>query len=90
MAALQLVDAGRDVVLAARSEEKAAGVLEELGLGGAPGAGAAAQVFVRGGVDVTDSATLSAELLRGVSQVVSAVGPIFGRTAEGQMGCART
>ena len=85
---LQIIGAGRDVVLAARSEEKAAAVLAELGLDTPSGGGAAAsaQVFVRGGVDVTDSSTLSVELLRGVSHVVSALGPIFGRTAEGQMG----
>lgn len=74
--------------MAARSQEKAAAVLAELALDAPLGAGAAAsaQVFVRGGVDVTDSSTLSAELLRGVSQVVSALGPIFGRNALGQMG----
>ena len=45
------------------------------------------QVFVRDGVDISNSATLGPELLKGVSQIVSTVGPVFGRTAEGQMGC---
>ena len=41
---------------------------------------------VEGGVDITNPATLKAQLWRGVSQVVCAVGPVFGRTADGNMG----
>ena len=83
MHAMQLVDAGRDVVMAARSEEKAADVLESLGISSVEG-----NMFVRAGVDITDSSTLPAELLLGVAQIVCAVGPIFGRSPEGQMGYA--
>ena len=33
-----------------------------------------------------DRSTLPSELLEGVTQIVSAVGPVFGRTPDGQMG----
>lgn len=38
------------------------------------------------GVDITNPETLTPELFRGVTQVVTAVGAVFGRTAEGAMG----
>jgi NH3-dependent NAD+ synthetase len=46
-----------------------------------------AVLAIQGGVDITDAATLSAELLDSVAQVACVVGPVFGRTADGQMGC---
>jgi len=79
---VQLLGAGRNVVAAVRSQDKAE-VFEEMGLDGATGT-----LFVKAGVDITDAATLSDGLLEGVTQIVSAVGPVFGRTPEGQMGCA--
>ena len=42
---------------------------------------------IEGGIDITSPATLEAHLWRGVSQVVCAVGPVFGRTSDGNMGC---
>jgi len=41
---------------------------------------------IEGGIDITNPATLEAQLWRGVSQVVCVVGPVFGRTADGNMG----
>lgn len=43
---------------------------------------------VRGGVDITDAATLSPTLFQGATQAVCAVGPVFGRLPDGKMGCA--
>ena len=77
---LQLVEAGRNVVAAARSTDRAADVFSDLGIASSP------NLFVRGGVDVTDASSLPGDLLSGVTQIVSALGPVFGRTAEGQMG----
>lgn len=34
------------------------------------------RLFVKMGVDITDASTLSDELLEGVTQIVSAVGPV--------------
>ena len=76
----QLVESGHCVVAAARSNDRAADVFSDLGIAGCPA------LFVRGGVDVTDASSLPSDLLRGVTQVVSALGPVFGRTAEGDMG----
>ena len=41
---------------------------------------------IEGGIDITNPATLEAQLWRGVTQVVCAVGPVFGRTPDGNMG----
>eukprot|EP00951_Prasinocladus_malaysianus_P036343 scaffold382063_cov25-Prasinocladus_malaysianus.AAC.1 len=38
------------------------------------------------GVDLSDAETLAPDLFKGVSQVVSAVGPRFGRQEDGSMG----
>lgn len=80
---LQLLAAGRNVVAAARSAEKAE-VFGELEPDSAPG-----KLFIRTGIDVTDAATLSDELLEGVTQIVSAVGPVSaggGNTPAGEPG----
>lgn len=34
-------------------------------------------------MDITNPATLTADLFKGVSQVVCSVGPVYGRTPEG-------
>jgi NAD(P)-dependent dehydrogenase (short-subunit alcohol dehydrogenase family) len=67
---MQLLAAGRNVVAAARSAEKAE-LFAELEPDSAPG-----KLFIRTGVDVTDASTLGDELLEGVTQIVSAVGPV--------------
>ncbi len=77
---LQLIDSGRDVVAAARSADRAASVFSELGLTDSP------RLFVRGDVDVTEASSLPADLLTGVTQIVSALGPVFGRGSDGNMG----
>lgn len=73
---MQLLAAGRDVVAAARSADKAE-VFAELEPDNAPG-----KLFIKTGVDVTDASSLSDELLEGVTQIVSAVGPVS--TAAGK------
>ncbi len=35
------------------------------------------------GVDITNPSTLTADLFKGVTQVVCSVGPVYGRTPEG-------
>lgn len=50
------------------------------------GEAGAKKVFVKGGVDVTNMATLTAELFEGVSKVVVATGAVFGMDKEGKMG----
>ena len=77
---LQLIESGRNAVAAARSADRASAVFGELGLADSP------RLYVRSGVDVTDASSLPVDLLTGVSQVVSALGPVFGRGADGQMG----
>lgn len=87
---MQLLAKGRTVIAAARDAEKAKTVFKELGLkeGAQKGAGGAKGgiLIFQGIVDVTSPATLTAELFEGVTQVISAVGPVFGRTADGKMG----
>ena len=80
MRVLQLIESGRNVVAAARSADRAAAVFGELGLADSP------RLFVRGDVDVTEASSLPADLLTGVTQVVSALGPVFGRGSDGNMG----
>lgn len=77
---MQLLAAGRMVVAAVRSDSKAE-ILSDAA-NDAP-----SRLFVRSGVDITNPDTLTSQLLEGVTQIVLAVGPVFGRTPEGQMGC---
>ena len=44
-------------------------------------------LFVEGGVDITDAATLGPALWEGVTQAAIAVGPVFGKLPGGGMGC---
>jgi hypothetical protein len=67
---MQLLLAGRNVVAAARSADKAE-VFAELEPDSLPGT-----LFIRTGIDITNPSTLSDELLEGVTQIVSAVGPV--------------
>jgi hypothetical protein len=77
---------GRTVVAAARDAAKTQATLEAALAASPAGAMAAKRLFVRGGVDVTDASTLTADLFKGVTQVVSATGAVFGKNAAGQMG----
>ena len=78
---MQLLAAGRCVVAASRDAAKTQAALEA-----ALPAEALKQLFVRGGVDVTNAETLTADLFAGCTQVVSATGAVFGKNAAGQMG----
>ncbi|KAL4457749.1 hypothetical protein ABPG75_012614 [Micractinium tetrahymenae] len=96
-----LLAQGRTVVAAARSADRArdvlgkegpTGTLVALGASGGSGrrpvggAGAGGILFIESGVDLTKPETLTPELFKGVTQVATAVGAVFGRTAEGTMG----
>ena len=83
---LQLVENGRTVVAAARDAGKAAEALSQMGLSeGRQTRGAV--LDVEGGVDITERSSFERkDLWRGVTQVAVAVGPLFGRQADGQMG----
>lgn len=73
---------GWNVVAAARDAAKTQETLGQL----VGEAAASKQIFVRGGVDVTNPATLNAELFQGVCKVVVATGAVFGMDKEGKMG----
>ena len=83
---LQLVENGRTVVAAARDAGKAAEALNKLGLSeGRQTRGAV--LAVEGGVDITERSSFERkDLWLGVTQIAVAVGPLFGRQADGQMG----
>jgi len=75
------------VVAAARDASKARDILAELGLReGRQADPDQGIIFIESGVDVTDASTLTPELFSGVEQVICALGAVFGRTADGQMG----
>jgi hypothetical protein len=67
----QLLKAGRTVVAAARSADKASDVYGGLGLKeGFQGPGRSGGIlFTAAGIDVSDAATLTADLFKGVTQV---------------------
>ena len=81
LCALQLVGAGRHVVATSHKADK----LEQAFAGEtAKGPG---HLYFENSVDITDSAALmSKELWQGISQVVTTVGPAFGRQPDGGMG----
>uniref|UniRef100_A0A383VGR7 NADH:ubiquinone oxidoreductase intermediate-associated protein 30 domain-containing protein n=1 Tax=Tetradesmus obliquus TaxID=3088 RepID=A0A383VGR7_TETOB len=88
----RLVRSGRTVIAAVRSADKAAEVFEAAGLKegyqqpSGNGSGSGGILITAAGVDVTNPATLSAELFEGVTQVVSALGPVAGRLPDGSFG----
>lgn len=77
----ELVEAGRHVVATSHKADK----LEQAFAGKtAKGPG---HLYFENSVDITDSAALmSKELWQGISQVVTTVGPAFGRQPDGGMG----
>ncbi|PRW55975.1 nadh:ubiquinone oxidoreductase complex i intermediate-associated 30 [Chlorella sorokiniana] len=91
-----LLEQGRTVVAAVRSADRARDVLGKAGpTTGTVALGAGARkmdaagggiLFIESGVDITNPETLTPELFKGVTQVVTAVGAVFGKTAEGTMG----
>ncbi|KAL3135711.1 hypothetical protein ABBQ38_006182 [Trebouxia sp. C0009 RCD-2024] len=77
----QLIGAGRDVVATSHTADKLEKRLDSKSMKGE------GRLHLESGVDITDrSAVMQAELWKGVSQVVTAVGPAFGRQADGSMG----
>lgn len=78
---LQLVRAGRQVIATSHTADKLEQTLASQASQG-PG-----QLLFENSVDITDSASLAKEeLWKGVSQVVTTVGPAFGRQPDGSMG----
>ncbi|KAG1657278.1 hypothetical protein FOA52_005472 [Chlamydomonas sp. UWO 241] len=83
----RLLQAGRTVVAAVRTREKAAQVFGEAGLQEGRQQDSVGILFFDTGVDVTRPETLdSPGLWKGVSQVVSLLGPVFGPQPGGGMG----
>ncbi|GAB4820680.1 hypothetical protein N2152v2_007726 [Parachlorella kessleri] len=81
-----LLKEGRTVVAAARDAERTRKAFEKLGISEGVQSSGSGILFIDSGVDITQPETLTAGLFKGVTQVVSTVGAVFGRTADGQMG----
>ena len=82
-----LLTAGRTVIAAVRSVSRAKEAFQPLGITeGLQKNGSSGILFLQGGVDITNSDTLTADLFQGATQIVCSVGAVFGRTADGQMG----
>lgn len=83
---MQLLAQGRTVVAAARSAERAQEAFGKAGIKEGRQPDGRGILFVESGVDITSPGTLTPLIFAGVSQVVTCVGAVFGRTAEGTMG----
>ena len=80
---MQLVEAGRDVVATSHTPDKLEKRLDSKTMNGE------GRLHLESSIDITDSSALmQAELWKGVSQVVTTVGPAFGRQPDGSMGYA--
>jgi len=79
----RLLAAGRTVVAGVRDEARALADFEALGVTAGRQAGGAGILFLQGGIDVTNASTLGASLFEGVTQVVSALGPVVGSLPGG-------
>ena len=78
---MQLIEAGRDVVATSHTADKLEKRLNSKSMKGE------GRLEFESNVNITDSSALmQAELWKGVSQVVTAVGPAFGRQSDGSMG----
>ena len=78
---VQLVNSGRNVVASSHKTDKVEQLYQQKGLKGA------GELFYENGVDITSKESLMRpELWQGVSQVVTTVGPAFGRQPDGSMG----
>lgn len=74
------------MVAAARDADRARKVFANMELNEGIQSNGSGILFIENGVDITNPETFTPELFKGVSQVVSSVGAVFGRTADGQMG----
>lgn len=82
-----LLSAGRTVIAAVRSADRAKEAFQPLGITeGLQNNGSSGILFLQDGVDVTNPDTLTADLFQGTTQIVCSIGAVFGRTADGQMG----
>ena len=82
---MQLIGAGRDVVATSHTPDKLEKRLDSKSMKGE------GRLHLASNVDITDSSALMrADLWKGVSQVVTTVGPAFGRQSDGSMGYAAT
>ena len=80
---MQLIEAGREVVATSHTADKLEKRLDSKSLKGE------GRLHLESNVDITHgSALMQAELWKGVSQVVTTVGPAFGRQPDGSMGYA--
>lgn len=78
---MQLIRAGREVVATSHTADK---LEKRLSSSSMQGSG---HLHFESSIDITDSASLmQPELWEGVSQVVTTVGPAFGRQPDGSMG----
>lgn len=84
---MQLLKQGRTVVAAVRDAERASAAFGKMGITEGVQEGGSGILFIDAGVNITDADTLTPELFKGVTQVVSSVGAVFGRSADGTMGC---
>lgn len=75
------------MVAAVRDADKARTVFKDLGITEGRQAEAGRGIlFLEANVDVTNAETLRKDVFAGVQQVVCALGAVFGRSADGQMG----
>lgn len=80
-AVMQLVKTGRSVVASSHQTDKVEQLYQQKGLQGS------GKVYYENGVDITNKEDLmNDDLWKGVSQVVTTVGPAFGRQPDGSMG----
>ena len=78
---LQLIGSGRQVVATSHQADKLQKIFAAKNLQDSK------QLFFENNVDITDASALKRqELWKGVSQVVTTVGPAFGRQPDGSMG----
>ena len=79
------------MIAAVRDTTRAEEAFSSLGLrspvvGRQPDGNGGGILFLESGVDVTNEETLTADLFKGVQQIICSLGPVFGRTSDGQMG----
>ena len=78
---VQLIHSGRQVVATSHQADKLQKIFAAKNLQDSK------QLFFENNVDITDASALKRQdLWKGVSQVVTTVGPAFGRQPDGSMG----
>lgn len=84
----ELLAGGRTVIAAVRNRQRALEAFQSFGVteGRQDSSGGNGILFIEDGVDVTDSSTLTQQLFAGATQVVLALGAVYGRKSDGSMG----